>query len=98
MLINIDRRRLAGGTHHADAVGTFGDVPVHQLAQSGIVNAAVFMQRGGQGNDAAGDLFHVKRTLTLQAGWRRNERHVPEGILLRQRQGKALPLAQASRC
>jgi len=54
-----DGGRLAGGAHHAEAVGAFGNVPVHQFAQGRVIHAAVVMQRSSECNDAAGDGFHV---------------------------------------
>ena len=53
VLFDIHRRRLTRGAHHADAVRAFGDVPVDQFAQGGVIHAAVFVHRGHQGHDAA---------------------------------------------
>ena len=64
----LQRGGLAGGAHDADAIGAFGDVPVDQLAQGGVVDAAVGVERGDEGNDAAGDGLHV---LGLNQGRRR---------------------------
>ena len=50
--------RFAGGADHADAVGAFGDVPVDQGAQGGVVHAAVCVQGRDQGDDAAKDGCH----------------------------------------
>jgi hypothetical protein len=55
VLFDVDRGRLARGAHHADAVGAFGDVPVDQLAQRGVVHAAVFVHGRDEGDDAAGE-------------------------------------------
>ena len=59
MLFDVDGGGLAGGAHHADAVGALGDVPVNEFAQGGVVDAAVFMQRRCQCNNAASNGFHV---------------------------------------
>jgi hypothetical protein len=54
----VDGRRFTRGAHDADAVGAFGNVPVDELAQGGVVHAAVFKHGGDQGDDAAGDWVH----------------------------------------
>ena len=38
MFFNIDSRRLAGGAHHANAIGAFGNVPIDQFSQAGVIN------------------------------------------------------------
>jgi hypothetical protein len=48
-----------GGAHDADAVGAFGGVPVDQAAQRVVVDAAVFVHRRDQGDDAANDGIHA---------------------------------------
>jgi hypothetical protein len=60
VLLDVHRGRFAGGADHADAVGAFGDVPVDQLAQRGVVHAAVVVHRRGQCHDAAGDGSHCR--------------------------------------
>ncbi len=45
--------RFARGAHHADAVGAFGNVPVDEFAQGGVIDAAVLKHGGDQGDDAA---------------------------------------------
>ena len=47
-------------SHDADAIGAFGNVPVDELAQVRVVDAAVFMHGGGQSHDAAGDGCHIR--------------------------------------
>ena len=58
MFFYVDGGRFAGGADHADAIGAFGDVPVDELAQAGVVHAAVFVHRSGQGHDAASNRCH----------------------------------------
>ncbi len=55
VLLDVDGGRFAGGAHHADAVGAFCDMPVDQLAQGGVVHAAVLVHGGDEGDDAAGE-------------------------------------------
>ena len=50
--------RLARGADHANAVSAFGDVPVNETAQGGVIDAAIFLHRGDQCDDAANDGFH----------------------------------------
>ena len=59
VLLDDDGRRFAGGADDADAVGAFGDVPVDQAAQGGVVDAAVFVHRRDERDDAASDRFHA---------------------------------------
>ena len=54
-----DGGRFARGADDADAVGAFGDVPVNEFAQRGVVHAAVVKHGRDQRNDAALDGFHV---------------------------------------
>lgn len=58
MFLDIDGGRFAGGADHTDAVRAFGDMPVDQLAQRSVIDAAVFVHGSDQGDDAAGDGFH----------------------------------------
>ena len=44
---------FTGRAHDADAVGAFGNVPVDQFAQAGVVDATVVVHRGDKGDDAA---------------------------------------------
>ena len=57
VLLHVDCGRFARGTNHANAVSTFGDVPVNQLAQRGVVHRAIGVHGGDQCDDAAGDLL-----------------------------------------
>ena len=59
MLFDRHRRRFAGGADHADAVGAFGDVPVDQATQGVVIDAAVFLHRRDQRDDAANDGIHA---------------------------------------
>ena len=73
VLLDVDRRRFAGGADDADAVGAFGDVPVDQPAQGGIVDAAVVVHRRDQRDDAAcnrchGNLFVCRKAAILLTG------------------------------
>ena len=53
VFFDIHRGRFARGTNDANAVGAFGDVPVDEFAQGGVVHAAVFKHRGDERHDAA---------------------------------------------
>ena len=53
-----DRRRFAGRADDADALRAFVDVPVDQAPQRVVVDAAVFVHRRDERDDAAGDGFH----------------------------------------
>ncbi len=53
MFFYVHGGRFAGGAHHANAIGAFGNVPVDELAQGGVIDAAVFKHGGNQGDDAA---------------------------------------------
>ena len=50
-------RRFAAGADDHDAVGAFGDVPVDEPPQRGIVDAAVFVHRRDERDDAASQLL-----------------------------------------
>ena len=53
MLLDIDCWRFSGRADNTDAVGSFGDMPVNQAAQSGVIDAAVLLHRCHECNDAA---------------------------------------------
>ena len=53
VFLHVDGGRFARGTDHADAVGAFGDVPVDELAQGRVIDAAVQVHRGGQSHNAS---------------------------------------------
>ena len=55
VLVDVDRRRFAGGADDDDAVGAFGDVPVDQLPKRGEVERAVLVHRRDDRDQAAGD-------------------------------------------
>jgi hypothetical protein len=55
VFFDIDRRRLAGGADHAQAVGALGNVPINQFAQSGVIHTAVGEHGGCQCGNAAFD-------------------------------------------
>src|SRR6478736_8387163 len=69
VLIDVDRRRLAGGAHHHDAVGALLDVPVDQPPEGGEVERCVLLpcrlHRGDDRNQAS---CNHARILTLPAG------------------------------
>jgi hypothetical protein len=58
VLVDVDRGRFAGGADHAEAVGAFGNVPVDQLAQGRVIDAAIVVHGRGQCDDAACKRFH----------------------------------------
>src|SRR5262249_23842078 len=68
VLLDVDRRRLAGSAHHHDAVGTLLDVPVDQPPERPEVEVSVLLfprlHRGDDGDQASGN--HA-RILTLPA-------------------------------
>ena len=55
VLVEIDRRRLAGGAHDDDAVCPLGHMPVDQAAESHEIDRAVVLHRGYDGYQASGD-------------------------------------------
>ena len=55
MFFYIDRRRLASGTYHANTIGAFGNVPIDQFSQTGVIDRTVLQHGGDQGGNAAGD-------------------------------------------
>jgi hypothetical protein len=57
VLLDIDRRRLAGGPDHAEAVGAFFDVPIDEPPQGGVVDTAVVVHRRDERDDAACQLL-----------------------------------------
>src|ERR1044071_8257868 len=71
VLVDVDRRRLAGGAHHHDAVGPLLDMPVDQPLEGPEVEVSVLpsprLHRGDDGNQAAGNHAGI---LTLPAGSR----------------------------
>ena len=58
MLLDAHRRRFAGGADDADALRALGDVPVDEATQRVEIDAAVFVHRRDERDDAAGDGFH----------------------------------------
>ena len=55
MFFNIDSRRLAGGAHHANAIGAFGNVPIDQFSQAVVIDRAVLQHGSDHGGNAAGN-------------------------------------------
>jgi hypothetical protein len=59
VLVDVDRRRLAGGAHHHDAVGALLDVPVDQPLERprsrGVRPALPRLHRGDDGDQASGN-------------------------------------------
>src|SRR5690606_5446005 len=53
VLLDADRRRLAGGANHADAVRALGHMPVDKFAQRVVINAAVVVHGRDERDDAA---------------------------------------------
>ena len=53
MLFNGQGGAFAGRSYGDDAVGAVVDVPVNQVAELFVMDAAVLIHRGNQGNQAA---------------------------------------------
>ena len=60
MLLHADSGRFTRGPDHTDTVRPLRDVPVDQLAQSGVVHTAVFMHRRDKRHDAASNRCHSR--------------------------------------
>ena len=60
MLLHADGGGFAGGADRHNAIGALVHMPIHQTAQTWVVDGAVLKHGGGQGHNAASDADHVQ--------------------------------------